>query len=174
MALTKERFATLNSAYAPTLAAEHNIKEESYRALDSIISETQNSDKPILKRDFNTRVGTDHLVREKVIGPHGVGKIKNNGVRLLSFCAEHHLVITNTIFQMKNRVKTTWQHPRLKHWNLLDNVVVRKRDRQDVLSTRAMRGAECWTDHLMVRSKLRMSIHPCRFRTASHRPLQKT
>ena len=34
--LAKERFATLISAYAPTLDAEHNIKEDFYRALDAI------------------------------------------------------------------------------------------------------------------------------------------
>ncbi|KAK0136840.1 hypothetical protein N1851_026969 [Merluccius polli] len=35
--LAKERFATLISAYAPILDAEHNIKEDFYRALDAIL-----------------------------------------------------------------------------------------------------------------------------------------
>ena len=67
-----------------------------------------------------------HLVWSKVIGQHGVGKMNHNGLRLLSLCAEHQLVITNTIFQMKNRLKTTWQHPPSKHWHLLDYVILRQ------------------------------------------------
>ena len=165
--LTKGRFATLISAYAPTLDAEHNIKEDFYRALDSAIQKTQTTDKLILLGDFNARVGTEHLVWNKVLGQHGVGKMNNNGLRLLSLCAEHQLVITNTTFQMKNRLKTTWQHPRSKHWHLLDYVIVRQKDRRDVLTTRVMRGAECWTDHLMVRSKLRMNIQPRQSRTTT-------
>ncbi|KAK0133469.1 Craniofacial development protein 2 [Merluccius polli] len=138
--LAKERFATLISAYAPTLDAKHNIKEDFYRALDAIIQKTPATDRLILMGDLNARVGTEHLVWPKVIGQHGVGKMNHNGLRLLSLCAEHQLVITNTIFQMKNRLKTTWQHPRSKHWHLLDYVIVRQKDRKDVLTTRVMRG----------------------------------
>ncbi|KAA8592546.1 hypothetical protein FQN60_018001 [Etheostoma spectabile] len=42
-------------------------------------------------------------------------------------------------------------------------------DRQDVLTTRVMRRAECWTDHLMVRSKQLMSIQPRGPRTAPNK-----
>ena len=43
---------------------------------------------------------------------------------------------------------------------MLDYVIVKKRDRQDVLLTQAMRGAECWTDHQLVRSSLSVNIRP--------------
>ena len=45
-------------------------------------------------------------------------------------------------------------HPRSKQWHLLDYVIVRQRDWKDVLSTRAMRGATCWSDHRLIRSKM--------------------
>ena len=108
--LTKGRFATLISAYAPTLDADYNIKEDFYRMLDSTIQKTPATDRLILLGDFNARVGTEHLVWKGVIGQHGVGKMNSNGLRLLSLCSEQHLVITNTIFQMKNKVKTTLQN----------------------------------------------------------------
>ena len=100
--------------------------------------------------------------------------MNHNGLRLLFICAEQQLVITNTIFQMNNRLQTTWQHPRSKHWHLLDYVIVRQKDRKDVLTTRIMCGAECWTDHLMVRSKLLISIQPCCPRTAPNKILNRT
>ncbi|CAM4708715.1 unnamed protein product [Leuciscus chuanchicus] len=48
---------TLFSAYAPTLDAEHNIKEDFYRALDAILQKTLATDRLILMGDFNSRVG---------------------------------------------------------------------------------------------------------------------
>ena len=100
--------------------------------------------------------------------------MNHDGLRLLSLCADHQLVITNTIFQMKNRLKTTWQHPHSKLCQLLDYVIIRQKDRKYVLTTRVMRGAECWTDHLMVRSKLLISIQPCCPRTAPNKILNRT
>ena len=77
------------------------------------------------------------------------------GHRLLSLCSEFGLFVTNTLFQLKYKHKTTWMHSRSKHWHLLDYVLVKAVDLQDVQITRVMRGAECWTDHRLVRTSLR-------------------
>ena len=53
-------------------------------------------------------------------------------------------------------------HPRSKHWHLIDYVIVRQRDRQDVRVTKAMCGAECWTDHRLIISKINIRILPKR------------
>ena len=53
-------------------------------------------------------------------------------------------------------------HPRSKHWHLIDYVIVRKRDRQDVKVTKSMCGAECWTDHQLIVSKMNIRIQPKR------------
>ena len=42
-------------------------------------------------------------------------------------------------------------HTRSKHWHLIDDVITRRRDIRDILITRAMRGADCWTGHLRLR-----------------------
>lgn len=97
--------------------------------------------------------------------------MNSNGLRLLSLCAKQHLVITNTIFQMKNRLKTTWQHPRSKRWHFLDYAIVHQESRQAVLATQVKRGAECWINHVMVISKLHMNIRPRCLKTARTRRL---
>ena len=54
-------------------------------------------------------------------------------------------------------------HPRSHNWHLLDCVITRKRDQRDVKITRAMRGAECWTDlsdHRLIRNRLNLVIRP--------------
>ncbi|CAH1277736.1 Hypp9773 [Branchiostoma lanceolatum] len=60
------------------------------------------------------------------------------------------------------RKRTSWMHPRSKHWHLIDFVITRKRDRQDVKVSKAMCGAECWTDHRLVVSKVKLRIQPKR------------
>ena len=89
----------------------------------------------ILLEDFNARMGTDQQIWEGVIGPEGIGKCNSNGLLLLKKCAEHELLIPNTVFRLPTRNKTSWMHPRSKHWHLIDYVIVRRRDRQDVRVT---------------------------------------
>ena len=56
--------------------------------------------------------------------------------------------------------KNSWMHPRSKHWHLMDYVIVRRRDLNEVQITRAMRGAECSTDHCLILSTLRLTLRP--------------
>lgn len=158
--LTNKMCATIISAYAPTLDSADETKDAFYETLDSTLRRVPRADKIILLGDFNARVGSSANIWPKVLGSHGVGKMNANGLRLLSLCAEHNLVITNTIFQQPDKYKCSWKHPRSKSWHLLDYVIVRQRDLKDVLHTRAMRGAECWTDHRMIRTRARLQIRP--------------
>ena len=57
---------------------------------------------------------------------------------LLSFSAEHSLVITNTILRQSDKYKTYWQHPHSKQWHLLDYVIAPQRDIGDAHITREM------------------------------------
>ena len=160
--LSGKRHATIVSAYALTMSNPDEVKDKFYDDLDSVISAALRTDKPILLGDFNARVGTDHQTWEEVIGSEGVGKCNSNGLLLLRKCAEHELLITNTVFRLPTRRKTSWMHPRPKHWHLIDYVVVRKKDKQDVRVIKTMCGANCWTDHRLVVSKLNLCIQPVR------------
>ena len=44
------------------------------------------------------------------------------------------------MFKQKDEPKTAWMHPRSRHWHLI------------------MRGANCWSDHQMLRSKVTFRI----------------
>ena len=61
---------------------------------------------------------------------------------LLEFNSEHHLVITDTLFQQRDRFKATWRLPRSKHWHPLDYAFTRQRDTRDILYTRVLRSAD--------------------------------
>jgi len=158
--LRNKQYVTLVSVHSPTLQAEPAEKDKFYSDLRSLLQSTPADDKVIILGDFNARVGKDSEAWKGVLGKHGVGNCNDNGRLLLEFCAEQQLTITNTIFQQKDSLKTTWMHPRSKHWHLIDYVVVRQRDFKDVLHTRVMPSAECHTDHRLVRCKLRLHFKP--------------
>ena len=62
-------------------------------------------------------------------------------------------------------------HPRSKQWHLIDYTICRRRDVRDVRINRAMRRAECWTDHHLVRPILSLHVTPtCRKAAKSCRP----
>ena len=155
--LWNQQYATLFSVYSPTLKAE---KDRFYSDLRSLIQSTPADDKVVILGDFNARVGQDSEAWKGVLGKHGVGNCNENGRLLFEFCAEKQFTITNTIFQQKNSLKTTWMHLRSKNWHLIDCVLVRQRDIQDVCHTRVMPSAECYIDHRLVRCKLRLLFKP--------------
>ena len=158
--LAKNRFATFVSVYYPTLDSSDDLKDRFYDTLYSILRRISQDDKIILLGDFNATVGRNHDIWHGVIGHHGVGNMNSSGLRLISLCSEFGLAITNTFFHLHDMHKTSWMHPRSKHWHLIDYVIVRRRDKNEVQITRAMREAECSTDHRLIRSILRLTVRP--------------
>ena len=104
--------ATIISAYAPTMTNSDEVKDKFDRDVDDVISATRHTVKLINFGDFNARVGTYHQTWEGVITPEGVGKCNSNGHLLLRKCAEHDILITNTVFPLPNSNKISWTHPR--------------------------------------------------------------
>ena len=45
---------------------------------------------------------------------------------------------------------TNSQQGSSKHWHLIDYVIVRRKERQDVRMTKTMCGSDCWTDHSLI------------------------
>ena len=169
--LTNSRYVTLFSCYAPTLTSTEEVKDDFYNRFDEEIRRVPSSDKLVILGDLNARVGSQNIAWSNVMGQHGMGKLNPNGHRLLSLCAQNDLFITNTAFQLRDIYKGTWTHPRSKHTHMIDYCVTRQRDRQDVSITRVMRGADCWTDHYLLRSKLSLRIRPPVRRQAAKKKL---
>ncbi|BHF60339.1 hypothetical protein SprV_0100330300 [Sparganum proliferum] len=156
------KFATIISAYAPQMTGPDVARDIFYEDLHALLAIVSKADKLVVLGDFNARVGTDHTAWRGVLGPHGLRGSNDNGLLLLCTCAEHRLILTNTFFCLTEGEKATWRHPRSRQWPLLDYVLVRRRDRRDVLVTKAIAGADGWTDHRLVISKMRTRLQPRR------------
>ena len=172
--LSKDNFATIISVYAPTMTNPDENKEAFYNQLASVLSGIPHTDKVLLIQssvgDFNARIGRDNDKWPLVMGKHGIGKCNSNGELLLALCSEFELTVTNTMFKQKDECKTTWMHPRSKHWHMIGFIIMRCRDKMDIHSTRAMRGANCWTDHQMLRWKVAFRIRQKHNRQGTNKP----
>nr|VZI19293.1 unnamed protein product [Spirometra erinaceieuropaei] len=156
------KFATIISAYAPPMTSPDAVRDKFYEDLHALLATVSKADKLIVLGDFNARVGTDHTAWRGVLGPHGLRGSNDNGLLLLRTCAEHRLTLKNTFFCLPEREKATWRHPRSRQWHLLDYVLVWRRDQRDVLVTKAIAGADGWTNHRLVISKMRIRLQPRR------------
>ena len=153
--VSKDNFATIISVYAPTMTNPDENQEAFYNQVANVLS---------------ARIGRDNDKWPLVMGKHGIGKCNSNGELLLALCSEFELTVTNTMFKQKNERKTTWMNPRSKHWHMIDFIITRCPDKMDTHSTRAMRGANCWTDHQMLRSKVVFRIRQKHNRQGTNKP----
>ena len=57
------------------------------------------------------------------------------------------------LFEKRNNRKQTWQHSKSKKWHCIDYVIMKKVYRRKYLGVSVMQGADCNTDHRMLRVK---------------------
>lgn len=159
------------SCYAPTFAANRTEKDEFFNDLQQILDEIPHEEPYLLLGDFNARVGSRNEkddMWEHTRGPHGFAEANDAGKELLTFLSLNEATICNTWFTKRDIHKQTWQHPKSKKWHCIDFAIVRQRDRRRCLHTLVKRGAECHTDHQLLRIKLKMTKMRNR-RTSQHR-----
>ena len=155
---TKNGYMHLLSVYAPTLQSKDEDKDIFYNRLDEEIRKVPRKGSLLVLGDFNARVGSnfDHWL--VVLGREGVGRINENGQRLLELCSIQQLAVTNTYFAGKLCWKTSWMHPRSKHWHQIDLILTRQRDLREIYYTKTYQSADCDTDHSLVCAKINISL----------------
>ncbi|BHF80242.1 hypothetical protein SprV_0702336600 [Sparganum proliferum] len=136
------KFITIINVYAPPMTSPDAANGRSYEDLHAYLATVSKADKLIVLGEFNTRVGTEHDAWRGVLGPHGLDGTNTNGLLLHRTCAEHRLILTNTLFCLPLRDKATWRHLPSRQWHLLDYVFVRRRGERDVLVTKAISTAD--------------------------------
>jgi hypothetical protein len=91
---------------------------------------------------------------EETLGLYGLDERNDAGEEFLELCATNNLTIMNTWFQKKDLHLGTWMHPATKRHHMIDFVVMRTSQRSLCSDVQVMRGANCWSDHHMLRAKL--------------------
>ena len=99
-------YITVIQVYAPTSNTEEAEVERFYEDLQDLLELTHKKDVLFIIGDWNAKVGSQET--PGVIGKFGLGIRNEAGQRLIEFCQENALVITNTLFQQH---KATPQQP---------------------------------------------------------------
>ena len=105
---------TVIRVYAPTSNAEEAEVERFYEDLQDLLELTPKKDVLFIIGDWNAKVGSQET--PGVTGKFGLGMWNEAGQRLIEFCQENALVVSNTLFQQhKRRLHmdiTRWSTPK--------------------------------------------------------------
>ncbi|XP_072047001.1 craniofacial development protein 2-like [Amphiura filiformis] len=155
--------ATIIQAYAPTSSSTEEEADQFYDQLQQTIDNTPSQDILITMGDFNSKVGTDWESWNGILGKFGYGESNERGERLLNFCAQNELCISNTCFKQKKESREwTWESPDGKTKNKIDFILIKQRWKSSISMARSFPSVDTGSDHQLVLAnfKLRLKVKP--------------
>ena len=141
-------------AYVPTSNTEEAEVEWFYEDLQDLLELTPKKDVLFIIGDWNAKVGSQET--HGVTGKFGLGIRNEAGQRLIEFCQENALVISNTLFQQHKRRLYTWKSPDGQHQNQTDYILCSQRWRSSTKSAKTRPGADCGSDQELRTAKFRL------------------
>ena len=153
---TKPFKITVIQVYAPTQDHSEEEVEEFYEQINNALKYVKSDEMLIIMGDWNAKVGRENI--QGVTGGFGLGEMNERGKRLIEFCKENSLVITNTTFQQNARRLYTWKSPGNIHRNQIDFILIRKRFQNAVINAKTYPGADIHSDHIPVICKLKIKL----------------
>ena len=157
--VVRKKQLTLVSVYAPTFRASVSDKESFFHDLQLVIDGMASDDILVVMGDWNAcveSIGGDSLW-DGALGRHGVGAMNEAGLSLMSFCVLNELSVMNTMFEKKDIYKFV-AAPRHQNLALVLIIIIlmRQGQRRRCQDVQVMRGAECFTDHRLLRAKIQI------------------
>ena len=110
--------------YAPTSNTEEAEVEGFYEDLQDLLELTPKKDVLFIIGDWNAKGGSQET--PGVTAKFGLGIQNEAGQRLIEFCQENALVITNTLFQQHKRGLYTWTSPDGQYRNQINYILCSK------------------------------------------------
>ena len=120
--------------YFFVLIAEEAEVERFYEDLHDLLELIPHKDVLFIIGDWNAKVGSQET--PGVTGKFCLGIRNEAGQRLIEFCQENALVITNTLFQQHKKRLYTWTSPDGQHRNQIDYILCSQRWRSSIQSAK--------------------------------------
>jgi hypothetical protein len=87
--------------YMPTSAHDDSEVELMYEKLEEIIKKQKGTEYLVVMGDWNAVVGEGEP--DECVGQYGLGERNNRGERLVEFCKQQQMLVTNTCFKQDKR-----------------------------------------------------------------------
>ena len=116
---------TVIQVYAPTSNTEEAEVELFYEDLQDLVELTPKKDVLYIIGDWKAKGGSKET--PGVTGKFGFGIQNEARQRLIEFCQENALVISDTLFQQHKRRLYTWISPDGQHRNQIDYILCSQR-----------------------------------------------
>ncbi|MBN3288198.1 CFDP2 protein, partial [Polyodon spathula] len=152
----KPHDVTVLQIYSPTAVAPEEEVEEFYGKLQDALSQIPNKDIIYIIGDFNSKVGT--MAEPEIVGRFGLGVRNEAGDRLVQFCQEHRLMITNTWFEQPKWRLYTWTLPSGEHRNQIDYILCQKKWQSSILAVKTYPGVACGSDHQLLVATVKLKF----------------
>ena len=140
---------TVIQVYAESVMLK-KLKLPFYEDLHDLLELSPKKDVLLIIRDWNAKVGSQEI--PGVTAKFGLGVQNEARQRLIEFCQENTLVITNTLFQQHKRGLYTWTSSDGQYRNQVNYILCSQRWRCCILSAKTRPGADCGSDHELLMS----------------------
>ena len=127
-----------------------------YEDLHDLLELSPKKDVLFIIRDWNAKVGSQEIPRVTAKFGHGVQNEARQ--RLIEFCQENALLITNTLFQEHKRGLYMWTSSDRQYQNQIDYILCSQRWRRSIQMAKTRRGADCGSDHELLIAKFRLKL----------------
>ena len=151
---------TVIQVYALNSNAEEAEVERFYEDLQNLLELTPKKAVLFIIGDWNAKVGSQET--PGVTGRFGLGIRNEARQRLIEFCQENALVITNTFFQQHKRRLYTWTSPDGQYQNQIDYILYSRRWRSFIQSLKTRPGADCGSDRELLIAIFRLKLKKVR------------
>uniref|UniRef100_A0A8D8RMY9 Craniofacial development protein 2 n=1 Tax=Cacopsylla melanoneura TaxID=428564 RepID=A0A8D8RMY9_9HEMI len=144
--------------YFPTSNSDDEEVENMYEQIEDLLNITEDKGNVFIMGDFNAIVGEQQQPTSSSIGKFGFGNQNERGARLLEFCEQLDMIITNTFFEVPNRRRYTWKAPGDIRRFQIDYILVKQKFRNQIKSSHTYPGLEIESDHNVVMAKCNIAF----------------
>ncbi|CAM4847582.1 unnamed protein product, partial [Rotaria magnacalcarata] len=154
--LDKPINVTVIQVYAPTTGADDEEIEDFYVSLQQLVDAIPKKDTIVIMGDWNVKVGSKSVTG--ITGNFGLEDRNEAGDKLLDFCQNNSMFITNTCFQQPKRRLYTWTSSNGQYKNQIDYILCSQRWRSSIQLAKTRRDADCGSDHELLIAKFQMKL----------------
>ena len=149
---------TIICVHAQTGEKDEIQKDTFYEDVERTYMKAPRYDIKVVMGDFDAKVGKEPGLMPNVGKCSLHEETNNNGWRIIDFAIAKNMAISSMLFQHKRIHKETWRSPDESASNQIDHVMIDSRHTINILDVKSCRGADCDSDHYMVKMKYRQWI----------------